>query len=124
MPPANHAFEDCGLGKALFQFVRVIRHRTVEGVCAYCGQRLRNECVVQSADGKEFTVGSDCVRKPGDFGLHGTTEAEIKRLLAEEQAAAIAHAHALRGRPEVDTALKARPHPFPYLAKEGKTLSD
>jgi hypothetical protein len=104
MSITSHAFEDHGLGKAPYHFVRVIRHKGVEAVCDYCGKALRFECVVRSSDGKEFTVGRECIKKTGDFGLHGTIEAEFKRLEAEEQAALISQGQLLRSRPEVVTA--------------------
>jgi hypothetical protein len=123
MPP-THEFERSGLGTAPFKFVRVVRHPDVSGRCDYCGQSLRYDCIIRSADGREFTVGRKCVRKAGDLGLAGDVEAEFARLEQEERAARIALSDELRKRPEVAAALAARPHPFPAFAKDGKTLAD
>lgn len=58
-----HDFEARGLGKAPFHFVdwRVARNKT--GRCARCDKPLKYEFVIGSSDGKQFTVGSECVKK-------------------------------------------------------------
>jgi hypothetical protein len=79
---APHPFERSGLGLAPFKFVGMteevgpIRTQIAPGVtaevgapgqpmgtCKYCGQGIRYACHILSADGKRFTVGSDCVAK-------------------------------------------------------------
>lgn len=98
-----HAFEKAGLGAAPFKFVgcyedrgpKVIGHQggctiTVGspgqpmGTCKYCGQGILVCCVIRSSDGKEFTVGSDCVARTGDAGiLKGyKTHPDVRKLLA------------------------------------------
>ncbi len=119
-----HAFEQKGLGAAPFQFVRVIRNKKTTGRCASCGKAIANECVVKSADGKEFTVGKDCVRKTGDFGLGATIEAEFKKLEELERTAVIVQAEKLLAMDVVMAAIKAKPHPSPFHASQGKTLMD
>jgi hypothetical protein len=72
-----HAFEAAGLGKAPFRFVGVSESSCTypdgttqaTGTCDYCSNGIRYCCHIRSADGKEFVVGSDCVRKTGDTGL-------------------------------------------------------
>jgi len=79
-----HVFERRGLGKAPFRFVGCYEKRgpislpdgtqigsegQAMGVCDYCGQGIAICCAIRSADGKEFTVGSDCVARTGDEGI-------------------------------------------------------
>jgi hypothetical protein len=91
----THPFEEAGLGKAPFRLRAVVERRcdgvTVgyagqpAGCCKYCYQGIAICCVIESADGKLFDVGSDCVRKvyrddniPADQ-LVRTVEDEVKR---------------------------------------------
>jgi hypothetical protein len=82
-----HKFEAAGLGLAPFRFIgietaadraAVQTERESAGQlfttnystsCDYCGQGIQNAYQVQSADGKKFKVGCDCIRKTGDAGL-------------------------------------------------------
>jgi len=82
-----HKFEAAGLGLATFRFVglqtaadraAVQSERAGAGQtyttnnatsCDYCGQGILNAYCVESADGKRFKVGCDCIRKTGDTGL-------------------------------------------------------
>jgi len=85
-----HKFEQAGLGQAPFRVIGCFEDRgphkhvgpggvTVEvgspgqpmGSCKYCGQGIAVCYVIRSSDGKEFTVGSDCVAKTGDNGIKG-----------------------------------------------------
>lgn len=79
--PKIHPFEERGLGKAPFRYVGCYEDRgphrhVVDGVeltvgspgqpmgtCDYCGQGIAICCRIESADGKSFVVGSDCVLK-------------------------------------------------------------
>jgi hypothetical protein len=74
----THLFERAGLGLAPFRFVRRYSasyqacpgaHVQPGAACDYCGTGIYNVFVVQSSDGREFKVGSDCVLKTGDYGL-------------------------------------------------------
>lgn len=97
MPAKIHAFERAGLGRAPFRFVGCYEDRGPKvmseqggvtftvgspgqamGSCAFCGQSIAECCVVRSADGREFTVGSSCVMKTGDAGLRRAVKAEIR----------------------------------------------
>lgn len=86
-----HCFEKAGLGKAPFRFVGVVELPSPSlaaqnpeaynaalrmiprgvgcGTCCYCGQAIMVNCIVKSADGKRFAVGSDCIAKVGGAGL-------------------------------------------------------
>lgn len=77
-PVAIHRFELAGLGKAPFRFAgfSVETYQACHGAptqpgtsCDYCGTGIMNVCHVESADGKTFKVGIDCIQKVGDAGL-------------------------------------------------------
>lgn len=117
-----HAFERAGLGKAPFKFVGAYeaKFQACPGApvqagtsCDYCGTGIMLVCRIQSADGREFKVGCDCVAKTGDAGLKKI----IDRKMAERRTA-MAHANAdkkiaeaLAILPSVEGVLKAQPHP-------------
>jgi hypothetical protein len=76
-----HRFERVGLGKAPFR-VRGFGREVYQAVpgdpncplqpgtsCDYCGTGIMDVAYVESADGKRFKVGCDCVAKAGDGGL-------------------------------------------------------
>lgn len=82
--PWVHPFERAGFGKAPFKVVgfyeKVYRaHQDAPiqpaGMCEYCGQSIRYVVRVQSSDGHEHEIGTDCVAKTGDTAL---TEQERK----------------------------------------------
>jgi hypothetical protein len=65
-----HPFEAAGLGLAPFRYVgtsqKVHKAGGIEqpaGTCNYCGAGIRYCFHIKSQDGKEFVVGSDCIRK-------------------------------------------------------------
>ena len=69
-PAAIHPFEVAGLGRAPFRCIDVVERTYVAcqgatvqpgGSCAFCGQGIKTCCVIKSADGRKFDVGSDCV---------------------------------------------------------------
>lgn len=93
-----HVFERAGLGKAPFQFTGMYEkvYQACQGApiqpgssCDYCGQGIRYCCAIIDATGKEFKVGSDCVRKTGDAGLlKAYKKSPEKRALDREKAKA------------------------------------
>lgn len=92
-----HKFEEAGLGKSPFQFVgmqtasdrqMVQREREGNGLmfttnyatsCDFCGTGIQNAFYLKSADGKEFKVGCECIRKSGDSGLVQIVNAEERK---------------------------------------------
>lgn len=127
----THAFEAAGLGLAPFRLIgmespRLNRDgqkivgeiRGVEvltkcgGTCDFCGTAITNAYKIQSADGKRFHVGSDCVLKVD--GKSGDMAREVRRLEKERKrerdAARIAAAMALVDSGKAD-ALLNEPHP-------------
>ena len=132
-----HTFERAGLGLAPFKFVGFFENVFVAcpgappkpgGTCDYCGTGIRDCFQIQSADGKKFVVGCDCVAKTGDAGLRKIIDgkvAEIKRerahALDDEK---IATGLAAFKEPAVEAALKLAPHPVDHWAAKGQTKWD
>lgn len=73
----KHAFEVAGLGLAPFVFIGVSENvitypdgsQQAGGTCDFCGNGIKTECHVRSADGKQFKVGCNCIEKVGDKGV-------------------------------------------------------
>lgn len=81
MSDGMHRFERAGLGKAPFQ-VRGFGREVYQAIpgdpscplqpgtsCDYCGTGIMDVAYIESADGKRFKVGCDCVAKVGDSQL-------------------------------------------------------
>lgn len=64
-----HVFQKAGLGLAPFRFVDIYTAPGQGDGCHYCGTGIKQVCVIESADGKRFKVGIDCVRKTNSAGL-------------------------------------------------------
>ena len=62
----THVFEQAGLGQAPYQFLRCVQSSSS---CQFCGTKIMYRYYLQSKDGNEFFVGSDCILKSGDQGL-------------------------------------------------------
>lgn len=68
-----HPFEANGLGQAPFVYVGCFEkmysagpgHSQPAGTCDFCGRGIRYCYQIHSHDGKNFVVGSECVRKLG-----------------------------------------------------------
>lgn len=74
----SHKFERAGLGVAPFRFVGTYeaKYQACHGApiqpgasCDYCGTGISRVFVVKDSTGKEFKVGSECVRHTGDAGV-------------------------------------------------------
>jgi hypothetical protein len=141
----GHVFERAQLGTAPFTFLRM-EEKTYKvgdgsvmpgGTCQYCGNGIRYCYWIQSADGRKFYVGSDCVNHLGDTKLVAIVEskerarknaaararAEAKRIAAAEAEAREVAARLPEYRAAVN-ALDALPHPTAYFAAQGKTRAD
>lgn len=120
-----HVFEEAGLGAAPFRALRVT---TEGGNCQFCNTSIVYRFYLVGADEKEFFVGSDCVLKTGDKGLIAFVELELKRRMRdmkgslEERKIAALEAGLLDS--NIRAMLSSRPHPFAYLARNGKTFLD
>jgi hypothetical protein len=106
--PAVHCFEAAGLGRAPFHCVGVASIPSASlaehnpsaynnamamlprdyccGTCAYCGTALMHNFMINSADGRKFVVGCDCVRRTGDAGLHKEVRAVRLAVVRVERA--------------------------------------
>jgi hypothetical protein len=145
-----HPFEAAGLGQAPFRFVGMIwqdlcygeailnreeYQRTgiristkPGGTCDYCGAYIVDMFKVESADGRTFKVGSDCIAKVEAKGSKVLTavqraarKAAKDRKLVRDKARIAAAAGLL---PSVRNKIAESPHPTPYLANQGLTMAD
>ena len=142
-----HPFEQAGLGRAPFRFIGASELRgplrypqangtVVEvgspgqpmGTCDYCGQGIALCCRVESADGRKFTVGSDCLSKVYAKGTRLLTDAQraVRKIQRDNKAAKLAERRAaarglLDANPELMT---DEPHPMAWRAERGDTMRD
>lgn len=140
-----HPFEKAGLGKAPFRFVgmaqqdrcygEVILNRaecdrtgialttTPGGTCAYCGQAIMRMFDIESADGKHFHVGCECVNRTGDKKLaRSVNQARLAADRAKRADKAAETDRSLQAFIRVNSEkLAALPHPKGW---DGKTLLD
>lgn len=108
----EHPFELAGLGRAPFRCVGVYQIPSQAlaaqnpdaynnalrmmprgygcGTCNFCGQAIMNCYLINSADGRKFAVGCDCVEKTADGPLITKVEAERRRIERERRQAAAA----------------------------------
>lgn len=132
-----HRFEKAGLGRAPYKLVEFGRRAycAAPGApvqpgasCDYCGTAIFETFVLESADGKKFKVGNDCIRRAGDAGLMNVTKrilnkarTEARHQREEERISAAKQAMTIPG---VITALKLTPHPYQWARDAGKTGFD
>lgn len=131
-----HPFERAGLGLAPFRCTSVVDTGRVSRGCQYCGTGIRIVCNIKSRDGKSFVVGTDCVAKTCisvDTTLALDVRKEVARLKREKAEARrqrdwerlqerIASARSVLA--SRSALLTSQPHPFSFLAVQGKTLRD
>ena len=133
-----HKFETAGLGTAPFRLVRVeMRWFSILGIpgskkpgssCMYCGHPIAECCFLHDANGKEFHVGNECIKKAGDAGLYDTVKKELRRMKsqveADKAAATFREGRDILARHEIHASLSTQPHPNLFLATKGKTMAD
>jgi hypothetical protein len=141
-----HVFEKAGLGKAPFRLVAVQtnadraainRERESNGLmyttnyctsCDFCGTAIVNAYILESADGKRFKVGCDCVLKTGDKGLVDTVKRAERRAATEKRHAReeikLAETREFFARADVQTWLASNPSPQAWAAAKGETYAD
>jgi hypothetical protein len=126
----QHVFEEAGLGCAPFRYIgcedRVGPIKLKDGTevgapgqpmgtCKYCGQGIKTCCLIESADGKVFTVGTDCVLKTGDKGLKKEVDKHRREVRKAREDARIAATRArIEGDQELRQALADHPMPQPW----------
>lgn len=129
-----HVFERAGLGKAPFTLVGFSEDRGPKiisqkggvtmtvgspgqpmGICDFCGTGIANCFHIQSADGKAFIVGSDCVNKTHDAGLRKVVNRKVAEMRTEarhrREAEKIAKLQDCLGQDDVRKALEQMPCP-------------
>ena len=144
---AIHPFEKAGLGTAPFKY-RGISEKVCSGqpneqgisigyagqpagMCDYCGTGIRYCCHIESADGKKFVVGTDCVMKleRADNELVSLVEREKKAIDRKKRAEAAER----RRKPEEERIAAARAMieskrdklaAMPHPVIPGKTAAD
>lgn len=106
MTNAQHVFERAGLGLAPYKFLGMEEKRgpivtelgggirqmvgspgQPMGCCQYCSTGIAYCYWLQSADGKKFYVGSECILKSGDAGLRKVVKDEQKKQRATKREA-------------------------------------
>jgi len=139
--PARHPFDRAGLGKPPYKFLGMISKSYQAcpgapvqpgGSCDYCGQGIFDQYHVQSADGRRFKVGCDCIAKasktaslfPSQRALDkAVRDAKTAKRHAREQAR-IVEGFAWIDSPEIAAKLAALPHPYKWQADKGLTFAD
>ncbi len=130
----QHKFEKAGLGLAPFRVVGNEQKTfqacpgapmQVGGSCDYCGTGIIDTYYIESADGKKFQVGCECVRKTGDKGMMKVVN---KNKATAAKAREKQRIEDMQGRLDGDGSLRGllaeQPHPQSWLDKQGKTLLD
>jgi hypothetical protein len=147
-PERIHKFELAGLGKAPFRCIGTerkvgpYRYRDPKtgielmagapgqpmGSCDYCGMGIADCYKIESADGKQFVVGCECVLKTGDAGMSRAVKDLVRKAQRERrherERVQVEEVAALMNDPKVQEALAAKPHPIPWRANQGQTLLD
>jgi ribosomal protein L9 len=82
-----HLFENGGLGKAPYKYMGCEDTGKCSASCQYCSTGIRYKFYLQSQDGNNFFVGSDCIYKSGDQGLTTIVKLERNRLDKEKREA-------------------------------------
>jgi len=148
MTDTVHCFEKAGLGLAPFRYAGMVHQDIAYGervlgsiggctlttkpgsTCDYCGTAITNIFRVESADGRSFKVGCECIKKTGDEGLIRRVQADVTKMERERrQARKLAKAAAEKAYCEDVLvrqmgSLLSLPHPHPYRASQGETLAD
>lgn len=102
------------------------------GSCAHCGHPILMICMIQTAEGKRFGIGTDCIEKLHAGGVQNLSAmqreiAAIKRRKGQErrerQRVALREEFFALIDANLD-ALQSLPHPSPYYASKGKTMRD
>ena len=135
-----HAFEKAGLGQAPFRFLGAERRvgpvtladgsqsgapGQPMGTCDFCGTGIAICCSVESSDGQEFIVGSDCVEKVGDAGLVNLTKRALRELARDRDEARVRAAKkSLDANPILRKLLSDEPHPSEWRRSMGESLLD
>lgn len=137
-----HQFEQAGLGLAPFKYLGMDEKwfvaapgcpRKPGSSCDYCGQSIAIVCQIESADGKRFHVGCDCVRKVDNARNKRSADPVTLAMDRDRRAMQTAKRHAREndklesGRAMLNAnadRMDAMPHPVSEWAERGQTLAD
>lgn len=119
-----HPFEIANLGLAPFNLQDIVQkvteHGQPAGTCDYCGNGIKNCCVIKSHDNKVFIVGIDCVKKLNRTDNKLATEVQRKvAKIARDKRDAKRAAEWKAACERRDAALQAE-----RVANGGKTLAE
>ena len=143
-----HKFEERGLGKAPFKWIRVYadigprkwvdKKTGIEcqsgapgqpmGTCDYCGTGIMYVNVIRSTDGKESDIGSDCIRRICEKNSHVTTcvDREVRRMQREKrherEQSKIVELRGWLADTSIRIILDEKPHPTKERAALGESL--
>lgn len=109
--------------------------------CDHCGRGIAHVFFIRSADGKEFTLGSEHANHLGDDGLVANIKAKMADLRRKARDQANREWNLARAKKQADDRseaiskikaefakiadnLKKTPHPNTYFASQGKTMID
>lgn len=136
-----HPFQRAGLGIAPFKYIgmteKVIKHadgtEQPSGTCDYCSNGIRYCYQIQSADGKVFQVGSDCVMKIYRLDNEEFRDPIIAKI-GDERRRLERNARHQREAKKIEIGRKlfddnrayfeTLPHPHEYYRSQGQTLAD
>lgn len=100
---AQHVFEKAGLGKAPYRYLGITTTSDRAALnaeakangemyttnyctcCDYCYTAINDAYRLESADGKRFKVGCECIKKAGDKGLEKQIDKDRKRVAREKR---------------------------------------
>lgn len=123
-----HKFEAAGLGNAPYRFVQYDYSTIRDTACDFCGTKIMHIYWIDSADNARSKVGSECIKSVGDAGLMRVVAAQekiVRRAKAAEKAKLVREElNTLLTDSKVRAVLTAKPHPFPYYNRLGKTFAD
>jgi hypothetical protein len=138
-----HVFEKAGLGKSPYKYLGCeVARGPIQmpgggtcgapgqpmGACQYCSTGIAYLFWLESADGKKFYVGSDCIFKSGDAGLQriiAPLVAQHNKEIRDARSTVLINLFTdyLSKNPTYWQDDK-RPHPFAWAAAQGKTHGD
>ena len=135
--PKIHPYEQRGLGTAPYRFVGVRKNvyspvpevQQPGGTCSYCGTGILFEFCIRSSEGKEYTIGSECIRKvdseiyqPSEFILALRNHERDQR--HDRETRQLAELTPIFFSPEYQQLFDGQPHPNKFYAEQGSTKWD
>lgn len=124
-----HCFENAGLGQAPFKYTGYTRELPTS--CQYCGTNISWRFHLTSADGHQFYVGCECIKKSGDAGLREAIRHDVAKIQKEshterETAIIATWEKYFAENPNFwqNISVFCGPHPYDYYSRLGKNNWD